>query len=417
VSNQMVAPTRWLLRILRVACLAALALVVLTLSTVQFQQRLLRHRAEQLMADMHQIHLYRSTWADAQRLIARWGAWGHYDGTCTAAECRYQITLTDISYSKFGWLIQHGGFRIYSLFGGRSTRLFVSFTVQDGTIRTIWRETAVITVTASPRLLSADDEFPLTLIVQTKSRQRLRNSKDDWWIMGSDDQLADHPYYKAGRPGGCKINCEEAVVTYSTRTPPAEIDRLTAFNLSCLTQFSSCMELEQLLPAARDWHLYHENDSAKQQTTPQARPCDIPLWAIARDARYDLIVESLSKRNVRVPGFSFVGATNTIRNGPDFDKEEALVKILTLLKGAPPWARGAVALAYPNGGTGVAEHLFPGKRYIVFPVGDDSKDQVLTKESPIQLDRCGVWEDTPANRREVEKGVAQNDELQEAELR
>src|ERR1022692_3107638 len=137
----MVAPTRWLLRILRVACLAALALVLLTLATVQFQQRLLRHRAEQLMADMHEIHLYRSTWTDAQRLITRWGAWGHYDGTCTAAECRYQITLTDISYSKFGWLMQHGGFRIYSLFGGRATRLFVSFTVQDGAI---WRETAVI---------------------------------------------------------------------------------------------------------------------------------------------------------------------------------------------------------------------------------------------------------------------------------
>jgi len=415
VSNQMVHSARWFLRILRVACLAALALALLTLATVQFQQRLLRHHAEQLMADMHQIHLYRSTWADAQRLITRWGAWGHYDGICTAAECRYQITLTDISDSKFGWLMQHGGLRIYSLFGGRASRLFVSFTVQDGTI---WRETAAITVTASPRMLSPDGEFPLTLIVQTKSRQRLRSSGDDWWIMGSDDQLADHPYYKAGRPGGCKINCEEAVVTYSTRTPSAEIDRLTSFNFSCLTQFSSCMELEQLLPAAKDWHLYHEYDSATQQTTRPARPCDIPLWVIARDTRHALIVEGLSKRNVRVPGFSFVGATNTITNGPDIDKEEARVKILTPLKGAPPWTRGAVVLAYPyRGTTEVAEHLFPGKRYIVFPVGDDRRDQVLTKESPIELDRCGVWEDTPENRREVEKGVAQNDELREAEFR
>jgi hypothetical protein len=78
--------------------------------------------------------------------------------------------------------------------------------------------------------------------------------------MGGDEQLADHPYYKAGRPGGCDANCEEAVVTYSTRTPSSEIDRLTSFNFSCLTQFSSCMELDQLLPAAKDWHLYHESD-------------------------------------------------------------------------------------------------------------------------------------------------------------
>lgn len=413
MSNWSVPPARWFLRILRAAFLAVLALVLLTFGTVQFQQRLLRHRAEQLMADMHQIDLYRSTWADAQRLMTRWGAWGHYDGTCAAAECRYQITLTDIAYSKFAWLMQHGGFRIYSLFGGRASRLVASFTVQDGTI---WRETAAVTVTASPRLLSRDDEFPLTLIVLTKSRQRLRDSADDWWIMGSDDQLADHPYYKAGRPGGC-TGCEEAVVTYSTRTPSAEIDRLTSFNLSCLTQFFSCTELEQLLPAAKDWHLYHEEDSAVQQTASPVRPCDIPLWVIARDTRHALIVEGLSKRNMKVPGFSFVEATNTITNGPDFAKEEARVKILTPLKGVTPWMRESVVLAYPYGGTtGAAEHLFPGKRYIVFPVGDDRRDQVLTKESPIELDRCGVWEDTAENRREVEKGVAQNDGLRQAEF-
>ena len=415
MSDYMMPPARWFLRILRVACLLALALALLTLATVQFQQRLLRHRAEQLMADIHQIHLYRSTWADAQRLITRWGAWGHYDGTCTAAECRYQITFTDVSQSKFGWLIQHGGFRIYSLLGGRISRLGVSFTVQDGTI---WRETAAITVTASPRLLSPHDEFPLTLIVQTKSRQRLRSSRDDWWIMGGDEQLADHPYYKAGRPGGCKVNCEEAVVTYSTRTPSSEIDRLTSFNFSCLTQFSSCMELDQLLPAAKGWHLYHEFDPATHWKASRSKPCDIPLWVIARDTRHALIVEGLSKRNLKVPGFSVVGPASGISIGPDLDREEGRVKILTPLKGAPRWTRGAVVLAYPYGATTeAAEHLFPGKRYIVFPVGDDRGDPLLAKESPIQLDRCGVWEDTPENRHEVEKGVAQNDELREAEFR
>lgn len=340
----MVPPTGRFLRIFRVACLAVVALTLLTLATVQFQQRLLRHHSEELMADMHQIQLYRSTWGDAQKLMTKWGAWGHYDGTCTAAGCRYQIALTDISYSKFGWLIQHGGFRIYSLFGGRASRLGASFTVQDGTI---WRETAGITVTASPRLFSSDDVFPLTLIVQTKSRQRLRSSNDDWWIMGSDEQLAEHPYYKAGRPGGCKVNCEEAVVTYSTRTPSSEIDRLTSFNFSCLTRFSSCMELEQLLPAAKDWHLYHEFDFATLWKTARAKPCDIPLWVIARDTRHALIVEGILKGNVKVPGFSVAGPASGISIGPDLDKEENRVKVLTPLKGAPPWSRGSVVLAYP----------------------------------------------------------------------
>jgi hypothetical protein len=70
---------KWILRVLRFAGLAALAIVLLIFVAVQFQQRLLRWRAERLMADMHQIRLYQSTWGDAQRLMHRWGAWGHYE--------------------------------------------------------------------------------------------------------------------------------------------------------------------------------------------------------------------------------------------------------------------------------------------------------------------------------------------------
>jgi hypothetical protein len=174
------------------------------------------------------------------------------------------------------------------------------------------------------------------------------------------------------------------------------------------------VELEQLLPAAKEWHLYHEDDSAMQQSIPLAKRCDIPIWVIARDTRYALLVEGLSSRNVKVPGFSFVGATNTITNGPDFDKTEARVKVLTALKGDPPWTKGTVVLAYPyEGTTEAAEHLFPRKRYIVFPVGDDRRDQVLTKESPIELNRCGVWDDTSENLHEAERGITQNDGLRE----
>lgn len=416
------ASLTWFPRILRVSSVTVLALVLVTLAAVQFQQRLLRYRAEELMADMHRIRLYQSTWLEAQRLMNRWGAWGHYDGTCTARQCRYEIALTDISYRKFEWLMQHGGFRVYCWLGGRATRLSVSFTVQDGTI---WRETAGIAVTATPKLLSTADDFPLTLIVLTKSRQRLRATENDWWIMGADEQLAEHPYYKAGRPGGCKINCEEAVVTYSTRTPPAEIDRLTSFNFSCLTQLLSCAELDQLLPAAKDWRLYHEEkNSAMRESAGPPRSCNIPLWALARDTRYALVVEGISATIAKKPGTVFLAADEPLGSGPDFKREENNVKILTILKGAPPWDLGSIVLAHPYGGTefypdslGASEHLIPGKRYLVFPIGDDRRDQSLTRESPIELDPCGVWADTSENTRELEKGFTQNDGLRGAESR
>ena len=67
---------KWLIRIFWVACLAVLSLVMLAFLLVQFQQNLLRWRAERLMADMHRIRLYQSNWDDAQRLMSRLGCVG-----------------------------------------------------------------------------------------------------------------------------------------------------------------------------------------------------------------------------------------------------------------------------------------------------------------------------------------------------
>ena len=54
------------------------------------------------------------------------------------------------------------------------------------------------------------------------------------------------------------------------------------------------------------------------------------------------------------------------------------------------------------------EPLVPGRRYIVFGNGEPER---VTKDSPITFERCGVQEDTPEIRRELEKGFAQNDTL------
>ena len=87
---------KWAVRIVRLAGVVVVSLVLITFLTVQIQQRMLRWRAERLLADMHQIRLYQSTWADAQRLMHSWGAWGHYDGNCTAASCKYEIEMDSI---------------------------------------------------------------------------------------------------------------------------------------------------------------------------------------------------------------------------------------------------------------------------------------------------------------------------------
>ena len=192
------------MRILRVVCVSASVLVILAFVVIQIQQRLLQWRAEQLMTDMHRIRLYQSDWADAQRLMSRWGAWGHYDGSCTAKDCRYSIRLTDGSErashflrpDAFEWLLRHRVYSLYRWLGGRYSIIYFAFIVQDGTI---WRSTFYVNVQAPPKLLDPEDEGYF-LMVGATSQQALRDSEGGPHVRGSDDDLAQHPYYKAGGP-------------------------------------------------------------------------------------------------------------------------------------------------------------------------------------------------------------------------
>jgi hypothetical protein len=222
--------------------------------------------------------------------------------------------------------------------------------------------------------------------------------------MGGAEGLAEHPYYKVGRPGGCKINCQIGVVYFSTHTPPAEIVRLTSYDFSCFTRFHPCTEIEDLLPASKEWHLYKE-DELKQSPLPE-KPCDIPVWAMARDARYVLAVETLSTKIVKVH-----------EDYADYHREVAKVRIVSSLKEPAPWLPGAIVstdhLFWANNASPSSEddHLVPGRRYIVFVIGNDDRSQLVSKDSPLRFERCGAQEDTPEIRRELEKGFAQNDTL------
>jgi hypothetical protein len=396
---------KWILRILRVTALAVLAVVLLLFAAVQFQQHLLRWRAERLMADMHQIRLYQSTWADAQKLMNRWGAWGHYDGSCTAAECRYEIDVSnagwrswDRNYTGIGsWLLHHqAAYHVYRWLGGRFAIIHFGFIVQDDTI---WRADTWICIEVPPKLLESDDRG-YSLIAGAKSRQALRRSKGDSSVLGGDDQLAEHPYYKAGRPGGCTF-CVMATITYSTHTPQADIESLTSFDFSCLTRLFSCRLPDDLLPAVRDEHLYDYLRPGYQEPPylpPPPYSCDIPLWAVARDAGTVVVVDALSVTEDKE------------NNNP---REITKAKVVSYLKGASRWPVGSELNFL------VAWWMTPGKRYVILPSEFfyGKPDESGVGSDVIVPFRCGVQEDTPANRHELEKGFAQNDHLRDPELR
>lgn len=410
---------KWAVRFVLFAGGLVLSLVLLAFVAVQTQQRMLRWHAERLLADMHQIRLYQSTWADAQRLMHRWGAWGHYDGSCTAANCKYVIEMDSIDrynprapyHAWLVWLLIHDRLNLYQWFGGRNSAVLASFTVHDGTI---WRESTAMGVSVprrkmhrvtGPDTILVFDDFDKELSIGAGSYQRLHRTLENPFLhMGGAEGLAGHPYYKVGGPDGCKPNCQIRIVYYSTHTPPAEIERLTSYDFSCFTRFIPCKELEDLLPAAKEWHLYKKDEL--QQSSPPQNPCDIPVWAMARDARYVLSIEPLS--------------TKIEKHHEDYGgyhSEVTKVRVVSSLKEPAPWPPGSIVdtshIYWDNHASPFREdeHLVPGRRYTVFAIGNDDRDRMLTKDSSLTFEPCGVREDTPEIRRELEKGFAQNDTL------
>jgi hypothetical protein len=60
----------------------------------------------------------------------------------------------------------------------------------------------------------------------------------------------------------------------------------------------------------------------------------------------------------------------------------------------------------------ISEHLAKGKRYILLGSGNNYQSGNI-----LDVDVCGMQQDTPEVRRELEMGFAQNDNLRGPELR
>src|SRR5579862_2986889 len=76
--------------------LALSASYLLLLLYVQVSERIMRHRAERLVEEMRQLEVNKSTWDDLQGIRTHWGAWGDYEGDCTAKKCDYRIDFEDL---------------------------------------------------------------------------------------------------------------------------------------------------------------------------------------------------------------------------------------------------------------------------------------------------------------------------------
>lgn len=344
------------LRIARIFAASVILLLFVLFVGIQIRQHLLRHRVERLFSDIRDIHPHKSSWQDAQVLMKRWGRSGHAETACSPESCIYQITVGNI----------RGNFRLGMGDAWVRFRLLIHDNIVEQTSAEFW-------------LVVPGD----VLIFREKNVPSLDESS--YFV----EQLADHPFYIVTRPGGALGQI--ANVQYSTDIPQSDLNKLTAFNLGCITSFRPCVWLEDVLPVAKQWNLYgHPSappapDHTKDHFT--LKPCRIPIWALGRDTKKAITGDAISTVRQKLDdGIYYEGAgLRVVSSIPDSE-----------------WRSGdhLTVLPYPVE-PALSEHLIPGKRYIVL------LDDWDVSATYVRVRRCGVLDDTPQTRLELNKGFIQ----------
>ena len=387
----------------RVGICLVVSFVVLTVF-LRVEAYRFQRRAEHLMADVQALKLRHSNWLEADRLIRRWGKYGNYDGHCDASFCRYKITALDSPAITFGrafplapanlnnrFVYQTASLisRLWKYLGVRLATVRATFVVQDSVV--LRKSAAFIYVVPGSSGSS--------LIATSRATSRLTSG--GWPLTGSE-QLAEHPFYAVTRPGRLHFLLDGQRNIHA-RYSRSEMRRLTTFNLNCITQLRPCRYLEDIYPAAEDWHLYDGTIGGRALPPDQAHTehaslpiaCRVPLIARGlREAGQILSVTALVNLG-RQPGEVI---------------EKATVRLNGVLKGETEYKPGELIAVTSRSDsryspTEIETPLSPGKQFLLLTLFREDKSQ------PLELGRCLVLPDTSEIRNQLEAGVAQNDRL------
>ena len=229
--------SRWR-KAIRIAAVSILVLIAAIAVSVPIQQHLLRWRAERLLADIRALQMGKSTWADAQNLMTRWGEWGSYEGTCTQARCSYQINLPDAflriqnhwSSGCCVWMLHP-----YRFLGGRDAFALARLEVINGLV---WGKNYGVTIGVP----TSDDkgEFDYDLLASANTVWRTENFRKI--------QKSPHPEYEIGHPDGCE-GCRQVYVRFTPFADPQTVNSLMDFNFDCLTRKTPCLNQMDIMPS------------------------------------------------------------------------------------------------------------------------------------------------------------------------
>jgi hypothetical protein len=379
-------------KLLRRMAVGSLVLVFAATALVQSEQWLLRRRAQRLLDDIRQIEMGNSSWADAQRLMTRWGAWGGYYGTCTLERCDYHIAMQDwfrgmpattfegeeqrtvLDYRHCcEWLKP-----VYRLLGGRFAVVQSWIQVRNGII---W------TKTYSVRMANTyQDYLPWQntggywdpIIAYASGKTHLTRI----------DYSPDHPEYSIDL-GPCTV-CTLVAVSFTPQTDKKTMNKLLDVDLSCLTRWIGCKQ-DEIMPEAYKLAVADSNkpDLAERDSSE----CRDPVDLAARDARYAAIAELADIKEDR-------NSEEVVRL--------ARFRSLASLKGnayvGPLLFRDELPLRSKNklvGGVAASTLKLGDRVILLFGEKPDEKDFVIQT-----YDLCSFIPITPENLAAVRRGVA-----------
>lgn len=234
-----------LLRRAGMAVIVLMACYAVILLVVQVNVRVTRRRAERLLAEMRSLEVGKSTWADLQTLKTRWGAWGHYEGDCTAKQCDYSITVSDMEDGSLPM-------RIFGFLGNSHMATSgLEVLVEDGTVKsTSFHLWVLVPKGYGPRWerkeRQSEGYVPYSsemYLLMARSREHIPISHlCCYWP-------SENPTYSIMKPSAC-TGCLGIWTEVLPQTPMASRERMMNFNLSCITRWKPCADEEDIMPDA-----------------------------------------------------------------------------------------------------------------------------------------------------------------------
>jgi hypothetical protein len=397
---------RWV-RILRVAAVIAFAMLAALAVFVQIQQHVLRWRAERLLADIRQIQMGKSTWADAQRLMTRWGEWGQWEGSCTVDGCNYEIEMQDTlqrvgtyfwertppekreeKHFYRGWEL-----RLYSLLGGRITQVRASIHLKNGVI---WTKSYAV-YTARSFYMYGVEEF---LIGGAYGETR-------FLMPGFKTGLKLHPEYSieaAGPCDGCNDGactvCRMIGASFAPFAAPEVVNQLFDFKLTCITNWLQCDDPKETMPSA--WRLYRHD---QEELAKRSLEMDGRGWAVCDSSM--AMCDSSIEMAARDCPFVMLTEVARVQTTPDSGRTRYTVSLrgIKSLKNSAAFGSGLVKEPLEGGidtvlpgGIRVAD-LRPGNRVILFEWHLDDPALAPGAEPYLYIP------DTDANQIAIQRGI------------